>query len=701
MRFRNLLRSALLAATLAPAALFTPAEAQDCNADGLADAQQVSVQGLTAQYFANRTWSGTPAAVRVDLGGSGSFDLSNWPLPPGVPSDEFSVRWTGGLLFNQTAAFQFRVSADDGYSLYLDGVLIGFSQGNTSGQVVPATPITVTQGLHHIRIELREDFGEAKFKLERKTSTTTTWNTVLNSNFRAGVDNDANGTLDLCDQGDCNRNYLPDGLDIAANPALDCNGDGAVDGCDSTKVDCDQNGLPDSCEAGLVGLIGVYYATNDFSGPIAARRLDASGPLGLDFNVTNEGNNNWQPAGVPTDDFSVRWTGAFVVPASGSYDFQMQSDDLATISVDGRLLFGSGTGTTERGPFFLEAGTRLLQLTLREFGGDQRMRLRWRPSGTSEWTSLPGSLYRPSYDGDGDGTSDICETGDCNLNGVPDGFELANGLDVDCNGNGLLDSCDVAAGGSDCNANGVLDSCERTAQGLFARFYPRLGSDNPKDPYRPGELLAVRRDAGIDFPEGNWQPTSVPSDSFIAIWTGEIVTGPEGGVWRFRSDSDDGVRLFVDGTTVIDRWLGNAGIGFGAIELEANTAYAFRMEFHEGNGGQFCFLEWAPPSAGSDPAYETVPPTAFRMATPDCNGNGIPDDCDIASGTLPDPGAGIPDPCAPSECPADLDGSGTVDAADLAALLVAWGATAADLNGDGTTDAADLAALLAAWGACS
>jgi hypothetical protein len=89
------------------------------------------------------------------------------------------------------------------------------------------------------------------------------------------------------------------------------------------------------------------------------------------------------------------------------------------------------------------------------------------------------------------------------------------------------------------------------------------------------------------------------------------------------------------------------------------------------------------------------------MATPDCNGNGIPDDCDIASGTLPDPGAGIPDPCAPSECPADLDGSGTVDAADLAALLVAWGATAADLNGDGTTDAADLAALLAAWGACS
>jgi len=53
-------------------------------------------------------------------------------------------------------------------------------------------------------------------------------------------------------------------------------------------------------------------------------------------------------------------------------------------------------------------------------------------------------------------------------------------------------------------------------------------------------------------------------------------------------------------------------------------------------------------------------------------------------------------------CPADLDGSGDVGAADLAALLGAWGATsgAADLNGDGDVGAADLAALLGAWGAC-
>ncbi|MFO0827302.1 MAG: PQQ-dependent sugar dehydrogenase [Phycisphaerales bacterium] len=56
----------------------------------------------------------------------------------------------------------------------------------------------------------------------------------------------------------------------------------------------------------------------------------------------------------------------------------------------------------------------------------------------------------------------------------------------------------------------------------------------------------------------------------------------------------------------------------------------------------------------------------------------------------------------PPPCPSDLNGDSTVDAADLAVLLGAWGATggAADLNADGKVDAADLAVLLGAWGAC-
>jgi hypothetical protein len=55
------------------------------------------------------------------------------------------------------------------------------------------------------------------------------------------------------------------------------------------------------------------------------------------------------------------------------------------------------------------------------------------------------------------------------------------------------------------------------------------------------------------------------------------------------------------------------------------------------------------------------------------------------------------------ETPGDLDGNCTVDAADLAAVLAAWGPCGkggcpADLNGDGFVNGADLTMLLANWG---
>ena len=51
-------------------------------------------------------------------------------------------------------------------------------------------------------------------------------------------------------------------------------------------------------------------------------------------------------------------------------------------------------------------------------------------------------------------------------------------------------------------------------------------------------------------------------------------------------------------------------------------------------------------------------------------------------------------------CPADFDGDGDVDTADLLFLLGAWGTGEGDVDGDGDTDTADLLELLAAWGEC-
>lgn len=58
--------------------------------------------------------------------------------------------------------------------------------------------------------------------------------------------------------------------------------------------------------------------------------------------------------------------------------------------------------------------------------------------------------------------------------------------------------------------------------------------------------------------------------------------------------------------------------------------------------------------------------------------------------------------CPAAPCPADIDGSGAVDAGDIAVLLGAWGTTEAeaDLDHDNDVDAADLSVILGAWGNC-
>jgi hypothetical protein len=95
-------------------------------------------------------------------------------------------------------------------------------------------------------------------------------------------------------------------------------------------------------------------------------------------------------------------------------------------------------------------------------------------------------------------------------------------------------------------------------------------------------------------------------------------------------------------------------------------------------------------------AYEPV-----ETGSADCNGNGVADVRDIATGTSADADLdGIPDDCG--ACPADLDRNGAVNGDDLGIMLGAWGTAnpVADLDGNGAVNGDDLGILLGAWGPC-
>lgn len=88
--------------------------------------------------------------------------------------------------------------------------------------------------------------------------------------------------------------------------------------------------------------------------------------------------------------------------------------------------------------------------------------------------------------------------------------------------------------------------------------------------------------------------------------------------------------------------------------------------------------------------------------SPDCNQNLVPDSCDLLSGYSTDlDHDGIPDECG---CPPDMNGDHLVNGADLGIVLAFWGPAStfprADINRDGAVNGADLSIILSSWGVC-
>jgi beta-glucosidase len=77
--------------------------------------------GMKGEYFDNMNLSGKPVVTRIDSAVDFSFG-TNSPAP-GVPKDQFSIRWTGKIIPPE-GIHRIGVSCDDGSRLYLDGKLL-------------------------------------------------------------------------------------------------------------------------------------------------------------------------------------------------------------------------------------------------------------------------------------------------------------------------------------------------------------------------------------------------------------------------------------------------------------------------------------------------------------------------------------------------------------------------------------------------
>jgi YVTN family beta-propeller protein len=100
-----------------------------------------------------------------------------------------------------------------------------------------------------------------------------------------------------------------------------------------------------------------------------------------------------------------------------------------------------------------------------------------------------------------------------------------------------------------------------------------------------------------------WTDSPAPgvnANQFSVRWTG-FVESPSTGSYQFRTRSNDGVRLWINGTLVIDNWTahGTTDDTSATIALTKNQRYAVTMEYYDNAGTGVARLFWKTPAGTS------------------------------------------------------------------------------------------------------
>jgi hypothetical protein len=374
----------------------------------------------SAEYYDNANLAGDPVYTaqekRVD------YDWGKDSSPPGLPLDNFSIRWTGDWDF-EYGIYTFFVYADDGVRLWLDDSLLidSWQAGLGSHQ---ATPPIITAGPHELRLEYFEKTGSAAIRLGwRRTDLYPQWQgTYYNNSWVESPKGyeQTDSTIEF-DWGDGCPDNLSDcnnfSIGWQATPVFEAGthrfyiyaDEGYQLYVDGSKVkeggwyDGESGGSQDTYYDLTVSTVQYYnirFNFHDRGGPAEARLwIQARG----EPDWTAEYYDNKTLSGTPVktkeeeavfydwgtgkpvsalpgnDSFSVRWSGQRYFHA-GCYRFGLFADDGVRLWVDGELLvdqWHDGRGEYHSAYTYLTTGYHDVIIEYYENSGEAEIRFWW------------------------------------------------------------------------------------------------------------------------------------------------------------------------------------------------------------------------------------------------------------------------------------------------------------------------------------
>jgi hypothetical protein len=108
------------------------------------------------------------------------------------------------------------------------------------------------------------------------------------------------------------------------------------------------------------------------------------------------------------------------------------------------------------------------------------------------------------------------------------------------------------------------------------------------------DLELIRTDAVVAFDWAGGSPDpAIGSNTFSVRWTGQVEPLYTE-TYSFHATTNDGVRMWVDGQQIVDRWVDQSATrATGTIDLLAGNRYDIVMEYYDNFGDASAILEWS------------------------------------------------------------------------------------------------------------
>jgi uncharacterized repeat protein (TIGR03806 family) len=624
--------------------------------------------GLTAQYWTSQTgtFSGPPTLTRTDS--TVDFQWLNGSPDPSISVDHFTARWTGQIQAQGSETYTFWVTGDDGIRLWVNGQLLIDGWVDQPPTEYSAAIALAAGQKYDLRLEYYENGGGAMVKLAWSSPTiakqtvprsqlypaqTTNLAPVVNAGADLAITLPASASL----AGSAGDDGVPGPLTVAwslvsgpgtvafADPAAAATtASFSAAGTYTLRLSASDGALTSSDDvavtvapAAAAAFTGIYYDNIDFTGP-SLTRLDPT----IDF--------AWYlgspDPSIGVDTFSVRWTGTVVPQASETYTFYTSTDDGVRLWVNGQLIVDKWIDqglTTWTGSIALTAGQAAnIQMDFYENGGQAMAKLEWSSPSTPRQVVQPGSQQPTNLAPVVNAGSDLAITlpasaslaGSASDDGRPGPLTVAWST---VSGPGTVAFANPAAATTTASfsaagtytlrlsaSDGALTSSDdvvvtvapAAASGFTGVYYDNIDFTGPS---------LTRLDPTIDFAWYLGSPDpSIGVDTFSVRWTGTAV--PQASeTYTFYTSTDDGVRLWVNGQLIVDKWIDQGLTTWtGTIALTAGQAANIQMDFYENGGQAMAKLEWSSPStprqvvqagaASSPPPPASPPPSGLFSA---------------------------------------------------------------------------------------